>query len=142
MNQAELNLYYAKILLAYLWTLDNNTQFNIDLSDVCIYGFDGNDDFYISSWLIPSIPGINPYIEPTNSELLALDLTNCLEIYDNAYYIYGAIYASMLTFYQAITTKLNQLCFVGVGYLAFDLTQQRLVRCTSSDKDGSTWSVV
>jgi hypothetical protein len=137
MNQAELNLYYSKIILAYLWTLNNDTKFLLDLSDVCTFEFDGNGDFTILSWLLST-----PYIEPTNAELLALDLSECLDVWDNAYYIYETIYSSMLTFYHAITTKLEQLCFVGEGYLAFDLTLERLVRCTASDKDGSTWTVV
>lgn len=138
MIQSELDVNYQQVILTYLWNLNNSTKFQINLIDVCIWNYNNNGNFYIISWLIPDI---TTWPQPTNDQLLEMNLSTCLATYENVYNTPLIISTYMTTNYINDTSvNLAALYFVGSGGIAFDTTQNKLVYCLSSDSTGTIWN--
>jgi len=85
-SQIDVNMNPWQYILYYCNSVNADTTiYQIDLSDVCAFGFDGSNNFIINTWLIGG------YIAPTNIQLTSYVLATVLAWYDNFYTIPLAI---------------------------------------------------
>lgn len=130
-TQTELNQNSIKYVLYFCNspTVNNDpTVYQIDLSDVCTWGYDGSDNFQILSWLIGG------YSQPSPLTLLGYTLSDVDTFYHSFYEEPIEIADSQHYKISGANLALCRADSTMIGYVVYNTTIQK-----QQYYDGTSW---
>lgn len=122
MIQSELTANWEQVILTWCYDIDPDMRFI--LGDVCTWTV-VSGEIYIASWLLTT-----PFTAPTQGDLLAMNLTTCLDTWNSAYYERDEVLNFQNMLYRETTSHLATILLTpnDEGWLAFDTTTKKVVR--------------
>lgn len=135
MTPEELTSYFTDVVLYYCSTL-GSYHFRQDLTDVCEFAYDIDNNIYITTWLASS-----PYTEPTYQNLLDITLSTAQTFYTNNYVLPDSV-ASQQPFVQLTSTQISAIVMTSHydGQVIFNTTSKRLMFYDHSTTSFKTFS--